>query len=168
MTNDFFINTGRFIFFVLLQVVLLNHINFLGYINPYFYIMFILILPVSLPNWQVILLGFLLGLSIDVFGDSGGMHAAACLVIAYLRPKLLRASYGISYDYQTVKFNDTSMKERLVFVSSMVLIHHLVLFSLVFFNFSHLILILKNTLYSSIFTIFLIMVAATLFQKVKR
>lgn len=168
MTNDFFINTGRFVFLVLLQVVLLNHINFLGYINPYFYIMFILILPVSLPNWQVILLGFLLGLSIDLFGDSGGMHAAASLVIAYLRPKLLRASYGISYDYQTVKFYDTSMKERLVFVSSMVLIHHLVLFNLIFFNFSHLILILKNTLYSSIFTIFLIMTAATLFQKVKR
>ncbi|HLS31727.1 MAG TPA: rod shape-determining protein MreD [Flavobacteriaceae bacterium] len=168
MTNDFFIYTGRFIFLVLLQVVLLNHINFLGYINPYFYILFILILPVSLPSWQVIILGFLLGLSIDLFGDSGGMHAAACLVIAYFRPKLLRASYGISYDYQTVKFHDTSMKERVVFVISMTLIHHLVLFSLVFFNFSHLTLILKNTLYSSIFTIFLIMITASLFQRVKR
>lgn len=168
MTNEFFINTGRFIFLVLLQVVVLNHINFLGYINPYFYIMFILILPVSLPNWQVIFLGFLLGLSIDIFGDSGGMHASASLVIAYLRPKLLRASYGISYDYQTVKFYDTSIKERLVFVTSMVVIHHLVLFSLIFFNFSHILLILKNTLYSSIFTIFLIMVSAALFQKVKR
>lgn len=168
MTNDFFINTGRFVFLVLLQVVILNHINFLGYINPYFYIMFILILPVSLPHWQVILLGFLLGLSIDLFGDSGGIHAAACLVISYLRPKLLRASYGISYDYQTVKFYDTSLKERFIFVTSMVVIHHIVLFSLIFFNFSHIILILKNTLFSSIFTIFLIMVAATLFHKVKR
>jgi|SRR5690625_464294 len=168
MSNDFFINTGRFVFFVLLQVIILNQINFLGYINPYLYILFILILPVSFPAWQVILLGFLLGLSVDIFEDSGGMHAAACLVISYLRPKLLRASYGLSYDYQTLKFYDTSFKERFIFVTLMVIIHHLVLFLLVFFNFSHSILILKNTLFSGIFTIFLILVTATLFQRIKR
>jgi len=168
MSNDFFINIGRFVLLVLLQVIILNKINFLGYINPYLYIMFILILPVNYPNWQVIILGFLLGLSIDIFEDTGGIHAAACLVISYLRPGLLRASYGLSYDYQTVKFHDTSIKERLTFVTTMVFIHQLVLSLLVFFNFSYIILILKNTLFSGIFTILLILVVTSLFRKIER
>lgn len=168
MSNDFLINIARFVFLVLLQVIILNHINFLGYINPYLYIMFILVLPVSTSDIQVIIWGFLLGLMIDVFQDSGGIHAAACLTIAYLRPKLLSISYGLSYDYQAVNFYNTPLKERLTFVISMVLIHHFILFLLVFFNFSHIVLILKNTLFSGLFTIILILIATAFFQKVKR
>ncbi len=168
MSNESFINIGRFVLLVLLQVVVLNQINFLGYVNPSLYILFLLVLPINYPSWQVILLGFLLGLSVDFFEDTGGIHAAACLVISYFRPGLLRASYGLSYDYQTMKFHDTSIKERLTFVITMVFIHQLVLSLLVFFNFSHIILILKNTLFSGIFTVLLILVVTSLFRKAKR
>lgn len=168
MSNDFLINIARFVLFVLLQVTILNHVNFLGYINPYLYLMFILVLPVTTSDIQVIIWGFLLGLMVDVFQDTGGIHAAACLCIAYLRPKLLSISYGLSYDYQAINFYNTPLKERLTFVISMVMIHHFVLFLLVYFNLKHILLILKNTLYSGLFTIILILIATAFFQKVKR
>lgn len=168
MSNDFLVNIARFVLFVLLQVTILNHVNFLGYINPYLYLMFILVLPVSTSDIQVIIWGFLLGLMVDLFQDTGGIHAAACLCIAYLRPKLLSMSYGLSYDYQAINFYNTPLKERLTFVISMVTIHHLVLFFLLFFNFKHILLILKNTLFSGLFTVVLILIATAFFQKVKR
>lgn len=161
-------NIARFVVLVLVQVLVLNHINFLGYINPYLYVLFIVLLPFDLTQWKTLVFAFLIGLTIDVFQDSGGIQAAACLVAAYLRPLILRFTYGVSYDYQTVKFYKSSLTERLVYIVLLVFVHHFVLFLLTFFDFEHLMLILKNTLFSGIFTIVLIGVATTLFQKVKQ
>ncbi len=168
MKNDFLINISRFIILVLVQVLILNHINFLGYINPYLYILFVILLPIGLEQWKTLFFSFLIGLCIDVFEDTGGVYAASCLVIAYFRPLLLRFAYGLSYDYQTLKFYKTPLKERFVYVALMVVLHNLVLFSLLFFDVSHLVLILKNILFSSIFTILLILIVTSLFQKSKR
>lgn len=162
------INIVRFIVLVLIQVLLLNHVNFLGYINPYLYVLFLILLPFDFAQWKVIILGFLLGLTIDVFGDTDGIHAAACLVVAYIRPILLRFSFGLSYDYQTIKFYKAPVEERFAYISLIVIIHHFVLFLLTFFNFDHIILIFKDTLFSSIFTILLILIVTTLFKKAKR
>lgn len=168
MNNKLISNIVRFVILVLLQVLVLNHINFLGYINPYLYVMFIVLLPLNMSQWKVIFLSFLMGLTIDVFQDSGGIQAAACLVAAYLRPLILRFSYGLSFDYQTIKFYKTPFGERFVYVAFLVVIHHFTLFLLTFFSLSHISLILKNTLFSSIFTILLILIGTSLFQKVER
>jgi rod shape-determining protein MreD len=89
MNNTIFINSLRFVLLVLLQVLLLNNINFLGYVNPYFYILFLVLYPFNTPQSLFMFLAFLLGLSIDAFEDSGGIHAAASLFIAYVRPVFL-------------------------------------------------------------------------------
>src|SRR6188768_1775689 len=80
----------RFLFVVGLQVVLLNHVQWNGYINPYIYILFILLLPVEIPNWLLLVLALFTGLVIDAFGNSGGMHAAATVFMAFARPGMLR------------------------------------------------------------------------------
>lgn len=168
MNNEMVLNIGRFVILVLVQVLLLNHINFMGFINPYLYILFIILLPISLSSWRIILLAFLLGLTVDVFGDTGGIHASACLVMAYLRPGILRFAYGISYEHETVKFYKTPLKERLVYVFFMVLIHHSTLFLLTFFSFKHSLLIVKNALFSGLFSILLIVVVTSFFKKVRQ
>ncbi len=139
----------------------------MGYINPYLYIFFILFLPVGMEQWKVLILSFLLGLSLDVFGDSGGIHAAACLVIAYLRPFFLRTAFGLSYDNDNINFFKAPFKERFTYIGLMVLFHHIVLFSLVFFDFYHIILILKNAFFSGIFTSLLIFLTLLLLQRSK-
>lgn len=168
MNNVVFTNTFRFIFLILLQVLLLSNINFLGYINPYLYILFILLYPFNGNQTLFLLLSFLLGLGVDIFEDSGGINAAACLVTAYIRPVILRFSFGISYDYQTIKFSNTPMGSRTSYVVILVFVHHFILFLLEFFNFAHLLLLLKKTLYSGLFTTVLIFLSLSLFNKRSR
>ncbi|HAT64621.1 MAG TPA: rod shape-determining protein MreD [Flavobacteriaceae bacterium] len=163
--NEILINTARFLVLILIQVVLLDHINFLGYVNPYLYIFFILMYPLTGNKSLLILLSFLLGLSIDMFSNSGGIHAGASVFIAWIRPLVLKYSFGVSYEYNTVKINTASFSQQLVFIVSMVFIHHLVLFTLEIFNTSQILFILKSTLFSGIFTTIIIFCTLYLFGK---
>jgi hypothetical protein len=158
-------NILRFITLVLLQVLLLNHINFLGYVNPYLYILFIIIFPLDGNRFLLIFLSFLLGLSIDLFGDSGGVHAAASVFIAYLRSPILKFSFGVSYEYNMIRINNAPQIERFTYISLMVLVHHLVLFTLEIFSLSHILLLLKSTLFSGIFSVILIFCTLLLFSR---
>ena len=165
MNKDTLSHIGRFVILILVQTFILNHINFLGWLNPYIYIIFILLAPININKSLFLLLSFLLGLTIDMFGDSGGVHAAACLIIAFFRPVALRTVFGLSYEFQTVKLGNTGFGEKLAYVTLMVLTHHIVLFSLEIFNFSHILLILKKTLFSSLFTIMITMLVLVLFRR---
>ena len=155
----------RFVVLVFFQVLLFNHINFLGYLNPYIYIIFIILAPININKSLFLFLSFALGLSIDFFGDSGGVHAAACLFITYLRPLVLRSVFGLSYEFQTIKLNKVSINNLIVYISLLVIIHHIVLFSLEIFNLSLLLLIAKKILLSSIFSIFVITIILVLFRR---
>ncbi len=163
--SEILINILRFIFLVLLQVIVLNHINFLGYVNPYLYVLFILIFPLSGNKSLLIILSFLLGLSVDIFSDSGGIHAAASVFVAYIRPVILKFSFGVSYEYNMVKINKVPLAERMTYITSIVLLHHLVLFSLEIFSLSHILLLVKSTLFSGIFSIILIVCTLLLFSR---
>ena len=74
---------------VALQVFFLNNIQVSGYVNPYVYLLFILLLPPKLPKIMVLVLGFLMGLTMDIFADSYGIHTAATVLLAYIRPSVL-------------------------------------------------------------------------------
>ena len=112
-SNDILINLVRFIVLVLIQVLLLNNINLGGYINPFLYIYFILLFPLDGNKSLLIFLSFLLGLSIDIFEDSGGVHAAASAFIAYIRPFVLKYSFGVSYEYKSVKIKKADTTEKI-------------------------------------------------------
>jgi len=157
-------NSIRFILLVLLQVFVLNHINFLGYINPYLYILFIIIYPVKNSRSLFIFLSFLLGLSVDMFSDSGGVHAAASVTLAFIRPAFLKSIFGALYEHQTIKFNSIDFGAKLVYISLLAVAHHLILFALEIFNISKIILIAQKTLFSSIFTIILCVLVSVIFS----
>ena len=57
----------RFIVLVLMQVLVINHIRLGGYVHPCIYLIFIMLLPINMPGWQLLLLGFGLGFSVDLF-----------------------------------------------------------------------------------------------------
>jgi len=165
MNSKLLSNIARFVILVLLQVLILNNINLAGYINPYLYVLFLLLYPFSGNQSLFLFLSFLLGISVDIFEDSGGINAAACLVAAFIRPNLLRFSFGISYDHQNIRLANTPFGAKLSYILLMVLIHHFVLFSLEMFSINHILLILQKTLYSSIFTVILTLLSLTLFSK---
>jgi rod shape-determining protein MreD len=163
--SDLLVNIWRFLILIVVQILLFNHINFLGYVNPYPYILFILVFPFTGNKSLLIFLGFLLGLFVDIFSDSGGVHAAACVFIAYLRPLLLKFSFGVSYEFNTIKLSKADFGARITYISVAVVLHHLVLFLLEIFNISHIVLALKSTLFSSIFTIVLLLCITLLFSR---
>jgi len=168
MNNVVTINIVRFIVLVLAQALVLNNINFLGYINPYIYILFIILFPIKNNRMLFIFLSFLLGLCVDLFLDSGGVHAAACVTIAYIRPLILKFSFGMIYEHQTIKFNNTEFGQRLSYFAIITLIHHLLLFSLEIFNTSKILLILTKTLFSGIFTLLLCLLITVLFSQKRK
>src|SRR4051812_47396959 len=90
MTVDILKNIFRFILLVLAQALVVKNMELGRYINPFLYVMFILTLPFNTPNWLLLILGFILGITVDMFYDTIGMHAAASVFMAYCRPAILR------------------------------------------------------------------------------
>ena len=89
MINEIPVNIFRFILLLLAQAFLFSNINFSSFVNPYIFPLFILLLPFSTPRLLLMLIGFSGGLMLDYLLGSIGMHAAACLLVAYLRPFLI-------------------------------------------------------------------------------
>ncbi|WP_412560087.1 rod shape-determining protein MreD [Winogradskyella sp. MIT101101] len=168
MNNVVASNSIRFVVLLLVQVVLFSNVNFMGYINPYIYIIFIFLFPIRETRMVLLITSFLLGMLVDMFSDSGGVHAAAAVFLAYSRPVLLKSSFGMLYEHQTIKFSNTDLGSLITYVTFGTLIHHFVLFSLEVFNISSILLILKKTLFSSIFTIILSVLIVILFSRNKK
>src|SRR5674476_97570 len=86
MIKDFGKYIIMFVVLVLVQVLILNNIQFSGLINPYMYILFILLLPFTIPGYLLLGLSFLLGISIDIFTNTPGIHAGATVLLGFMRP----------------------------------------------------------------------------------
>ncbi|MDA0326117.1 MAG: rod shape-determining protein MreD [Bacteroidetes bacterium] len=165
MNSLLFSNIIRFTALVLLQVLICNQMNFLGSINPYIYILFILIYPVKNNSLSFIFISFVLGILIDVFMDTGGAHAAASVTVAYMRPVFLKFSFGAAYEYQAIKFNEADLLTRFIYFTLLILIHHFILFILIIFDNSKAGMVVSNALSTGLFTLFLALTLTTLFSR---
>ncbi len=151
-----------FIGLILLQVIVLNNINFLGYINPLYYIWFIFLYPIRKDDASVLVLSFLLGLIIDMFADSGGINAAATLFIAFIRIPVLQSVLGKrELDYGAINIFKLPFSKLLAYVVILTTVHHFVVFSMEYFKWSKFGTILLNTVLTSIFTIILALISFT-------
>lgn len=168
MNNALIVNIFRFILLLAIQIIVFNNMNFFGYISPFPYILFIILYPVNGNKSGLLVASFLLGLIMDMFSNSGGIHATSCLLLAYFRPFIFKFSFGLSYEYQTVKLNDVLTPERFSFILVSVLIHHLILFVLEAFQFSFFLDVLLRTILSTLFTIILCIIIIYLIKPNKR
>jgi len=144
-----------FVLLILLQVLFFNNIQFSGYVNPYIYIMFILLLPVEIPSWLLLLLSFATGLIIDFFTGSPGMHTSATVLAGFVRPQILtvlspRDGYepGASPSMLTYGF-----RWFLIYSLTIILIHHTALFYLEVFRLSEFFRTMLRVLLSSLFSL---------------
>jgi hypothetical protein len=85
MSRAIIINILRFVILVFIQVFLLKNITLYNLSTPYLYILFILLLPFETPNLVLFALSFILGLTIDAFYDTPGLHTTACVLLAFVR-----------------------------------------------------------------------------------
>jgi rod shape-determining protein MreD len=168
MNSTLLVNISRFILLLAVQIIVFNNMNFLGYIIPLPYILFIILYPVNGNRSGLLLTSFLLGLTMDLFSNSGGIHATACLVLAYVRPTIFKFSFGVSYEYQTIKLNDILTPERFSFILMAVIVHHVTLFILEAFQISFFWDILLRTVLSAVFTIISCIIIIYLIKPNKR
>lgn len=165
MNNEAFFHAVRFVVLVLAQALIFNHINFLGYINPYPYILFMALLPFSISKTSVLVLSFFLGLAVDVFSDGGGVNTIACLITGYVRPLYLKAAFGIGIEYNTVKLQEVSFDKKIIYLILLILTHHFILFSLEIFSFTHMGTILRKMFYSGVFTLVVSILFISIFNR---
>lgn len=168
MNSTLLVNIFRFVLLLAVQIIIFNNMNFLGYISPFPYLLFIILYPVNGNKSGLLIASFLLGLIMDMFSNSGGIHTTACILLAYFRPYIFKFSFGLSYEYQTVRLNDVLTPERFSFILMSVVIHHLVLFVLEAFQFSFILDVLLRTLLSSVFTILICIIIIYLIKPNKR
>jgi rod shape-determining protein MreD len=144
-----------FILLILLQVLLFNNIQFSGYVNPYVYIMFILLLPIDVPSWLLLILSFVTGLIIDFFSGSPGMHTSATVLAGFVRPYVLRIvsprdGYESGSDPSMLNYG---FRWFFFYALLVVLVHHTALFYLEVFRFAEFFRTMLRVLLSSIFSL---------------
>jgi hypothetical protein len=154
-------NILRFVILVLVQVLVLNNIQLSGYIVPYVYVLFILLMPFETPRWALLLGSFGLGISVDLFTQTPGMHAAASVLMAYLRPWALEL--GAPRDgYEPGTFPRIyyyGFQWFLRYTLILVFAHHLALFYIEVFRFAEFFSTLFRVILSSLFSVTLIVLS---------
>jgi rod shape-determining protein MreD len=155
MINSIFRFSLIFIVLIVLQVVLFDNIQFSGYVNPYVYILFILLLPVEIPSWLLLILSFITGLLMDFFLGSPGMHTFSTVLAGFVRPYVLRAvSPRDGYEaHASPSMLNYGFTWFLTYTFVIVLVHHTSLFYLEVFRFTEFFRTLLRVLLSSLFSI---------------
>lgn len=169
MISVIFKHTIRFIFFIFLQILVLNNIQFSGYVNPYLYVFIILMLPFATPVWMVMLISLGAGLLIDMFQDTMGMHAAACVMMGYSRSFILKLfSPRDGYDSSTEPtLHYLGASWYLSYSILLVLIHHFTFFFLEAFSADEMLFTLSRMMLSLVFTVLLIFISQMMIYKPK-
>lgn len=161
-----FKNIILFIFLFFLQVLILNNINLFGFINPYLYIAFIFAFPLKENRFLILFLSFLLGLFVDFFSDTGGIHAFATLTIAYFRLFFVRIYFKkLPVDFPFFNIKSESFGKVFNYVVTLTFIHHFILFLFLNFSLKNLSDVFLNTLFSGTFTLFLYFTGTYIFMK---
>ena len=148
-----------FFVLVLVQVLILNNIQFSGLVNPYIYILFILLLPFTIPGYFLLGFSFLLGISIDIFSNTPGIHAAATVLLGFIRPGLaqLISSRELIEKGTTPNMTQLGTASFIKYTIIAVLIHHFVLFFAETFSFGDILETILRWIISSIFSILIIL-----------
>ena len=148
----------QFVVLVVAQILIFNNIDFSGFINPYIYILFVLLLPFNTPRLILLLSSFAIGLIIDLFMGTPGVHSSATLFMAFSRPTVM-AMFSPREGYQSgtyPRLTQFGWEWFVKYTVTLVLMHHFTLFYLEVFTFHHFFSTFLRALLSSILTSFLI------------
>ncbi|SDB99752.1 rod shape-determining protein MreD [Williamwhitmania taraxaci] len=158
---------GLFVLLVLLQEFFFSNIQLSGYLNPYVYILFVLMLPLNTPRWIMLVTAFLLGLSVDLFANTLGFHAFATTLLAFIRPNII-ALFSNRDDYNqgpVPTMAGFGLPWFLRYAGLCILIHHFTLFYLEAFTFHGFFFTFLRVILSSVFTLVIIVLSQLLFYK---
>ena len=165
-------NMIRFITFILVQVFVLNQVRPLHhYATPYLYFLFILWLPFQMGRRSLMVLAFLLGLTLDYFMNTPGLHAAPCVLIAYLRPfliNLLIPQEGADTNYEEPSIKSMGFAPYFTYVALLTFVHHSFLFLLEALQFGGFLYFTLKTIFCLSISLLLVLIVELLFVRKQR
>jgi cell shape-determining protein MreD len=167
VVNDIIKNSVRFIILILLQVLVFQNVRLGPFIILYPYVLFILLLPFELPKLFVLGISFVTGLTIDIFYDTPGLHAAATTLIGYFRfyfLKILSPRDGYESGLEPT-YDSMGAYWFFTYSAILILIHHLFLFYLETFRFSEFFTTLLRVILSTLGTFVFVFIIQFLFAK---
>ena len=148
---------GRYVVVMLLQVLLFNQLQLWGACHPYIYILCLLMMPITLPHSVDMIIGAVVGLVMDVFCNSLGIHTAACILLMFIRPYVLG---GLVNDKdrlnEQISSHAIGMEAMIKYVVILVVIHHLTVFLVGAWSWHHIGFAILETIVSSIVTLTII------------
>ena len=145
---------GRYIIVMILQVLLFDQLQLLGVCHPYIYILCLLMMPITLSHSADMIIGAVVGLIMDVFCNSLGVHTAACVFIMFIRPYLIGAIVNDKDRLnEQISLRALGMEALLRYVVILVVVHHLMVFLLAAWSWAHIGFVLLETIVSSLVTI---------------
>ena len=152
-------------FLILLQLLIFDRINLFGFMNPSIYIIVMIIHRYDLDQFNFIIISFLLGFTMDIFGHSAGSHSFSCVTVSFLRPLIVKFSLGPNYDDFSSPFSSgILLSNRILYCLLLIFLHELILNAYSYFNWTHTFTILKLTIANSIFTFIIIISILNLFS----
>jgi len=87
--NKFFNNLSRFFVLLLLQVFVFNYVQWFGFLNPFVYLLFLILLPFEIPKTFQYIIAFITGFIVDSFLNTYGIQAFSCVLMVFLRPYII-------------------------------------------------------------------------------
>ena len=138
------------------QLFVFNHINLVGFITPFIYLIIFIHYKTSYNKTTLIFLGFIAGIIVDLSMQTYGSHTFATITICYLRTWIEKYSFGVNSNLPSAMINGTQLINRLTFFGLIIFIHSLIYYSLVFFNIELFWTIVLNIIINSIITFIVI------------
>jgi rod shape-determining protein MreD len=170
--SDLLKNIIRFALFIVLQVFVLNKVPPLHrFVVPYLYFLFLLWLPFKIPRLALTLVGFLFGLALDAFTHTPGLHAAACTLIAYMRPflvNLLMPKEATEISYAEPSITSMGMMPYATYVLILTVLHHGYLVFLEWLEFGSLLYFIGKVFATTGISLLMILITEMLFTRKSR
>ncbi len=168
--RSLFSTIGNFFIYLFLQIVIFRNFNFMDTAYCFVYVSFILLLPFEFSPLLILAMAFGYGFVIDIFYNTLGVHMAASVMLAYLRLHMInaltpRGGYDASSELTIASLGFQWM---ITYCSISIFAHHLFLFVLEAWGFGSIVLILSKTFFTSLLTLFAVILFQYLFSPVRR
>ena len=162
--------SAAFIFLIFFQVLILNNLHLSIYVNPYAYLLFILILPFEVPGWLVLSLAFFTGLIMDGYMNTMGMHSASTVFVAFVRQYLLQliAPRDGYESGQSPHFGHMGISWFVIYAGILTFLHHLCLFLIEDFSIVNFFPLIFKSILSSLLSLVIMTILLLVSYKPKR
>ncbi|MBT1687220.1 Rod shape-determining protein MreD [Dawidia soli] len=159
-----------FFVYLLYQVMILQNVVLFHTAFCFLYVAYLLLLPVETNPLTLMGIGFVMGFAVDMFYESIGLHAFACVFVMYVRNYWLSSiTPQGGYDSNvTPSMALGGFQWFVVYALPLVFIHHLMLFYMEAGGFGMFWFTLWKSIVSTFFTTLVILIAQFLFPGRRR